>query len=696
MRKFITNFLLGTASVILAAGAPAMSVLAEEAPDAYAVESIQAEKDEYYYLTDYDELSGSSEIDEMASEFISAEFDKDPAFSAYINDPDGLLYDYLQIDMPKSASRYSYGNNGEKLSGINKMMYDKMRDQIAQIAAGECTSAEFKLDLNGTPYAGFGKTWSELGISSSSSSSVKIDALNKAMGYDPVLVWYTVLRDCPFEMFWAGLNCSYGGYRYSTSTGIWVEGSLTMSLRVNIDYRGSDGLYSIDKAKVKRINKAKTNALKVVTKYQDKSDSAKIKGYVKSICDYTTYNKAALYLTSASYGDPWQLIDIFDGDEKTKVVCEGYAKGFQFLMDNSFFNRPMIKSYLVSGDAGGAHMWNVVHMDDGKNYLVDPTWCDNLYEAKSSLGYYQYCLIPAKSGSLSKGYAFAVDGDTPRKYDEETRVVFTDKELTLSTKKYSSKNAVATKSSEYVEFFVKRLYTNCLERSADRAGLDGWKKELVNKQSNGVTVAAGFVFSNEYMDKGTTRAEYVNMLYAVLMDRKPSTKDAQYWIKELRNGKTREQVFKEFTDTPEFTQICKTYGITKGTYKVKGIKDPVVKRGVVTKSMKTYVNRLYEKALGRTCSKSDLNYWCDQIANEKQTPVQVAKAFILSDEFKAKKLSDTDYIKTLYNTFFDRSADKTGLNYWKDKMKAGATRAQILEEFAQSAEFEKIVNSFGI
>lgn len=695
MRKFITNFLLGTASVILAVGAPAMSVFAEEAPDAYAVENILLEKE--YYSSDSELLSGLSEIEAMNSDILYAEFGMEPAFSEYINDSDALLYDYLCVDMPKSDSRYSYGNNGEKLTGINKMMYDKMRDQLSQIVDGKCTSAQFKLDLTGTPYAGFGKTWSELGISSYSTQSTMLKAIMDAMGYDPVLVWYSVLRDCPFEMFWGGLNCSYGGdFRYNRSTGIWVENYVEILLTVNTDYRGSDGEYSISKSKVKRINTAKNNALKVIAKYQDKADYTKIKGYVKSIGEYTTYNKAALYLPKSQYGDPWQLIDIFDGDASTKVVCEGYAKGFQFLMDNSFFNRPIIKSYLVSGDAGGAHMWNVVRMDDGKNYLVDPTWCDNLYEAKSSLGYYQYCLIPAKSGSLSKGYAFAVDGDTPRKYDEETRKVFTDKELTLSTKKYSTANALPTKSSEYVEFFVKRLYTNCLERSADREGLDGWKKELVNKQSNGVTVAAGFVFSNEYMDKGTTRAEYVNMLYAVLMDRKPSTKDAQYWIKELRNGKTREQVFKEFTDTPEFTKICKTYGITKGTYKLKGIKDPVVKRGVVTKSMKTYVNRLYEKALGRTCSKSDLNYWCDQIANEKQTPVQVAKAFILSDEFKAKKLSDTDYIKTLYNTFFDRSADKTGLNYWKDKMKAGATRAQILEEFAQSAEFEKIVNSFGI
>lgn len=52
-------------------------------------------------------------------------------------------------------------------------------------------------------------------------------------------------------------------------------------------------------------------------------------------------------------------------------VCEGYAETFKILCDE--FDIPCV---LVSGDAGGAHMWNYVQMEDGKWYLVDATWDD--------------------------------------------------------------------------------------------------------------------------------------------------------------------------------------------------------------------------------------------------------------------------------------------------------------------------------
>ena len=87
------------------------------------------------------------------------------------------------------------------------------------------------------------------------------------------------------------------------------------------------------------------------------------------------------------YGDPWQMIHVFDNDPDTEVVCEGYSKAFQFLCDMTTFNRRKIESHLVTGLLGGsgatgagAHMWNVVHMDDRNNYLVDVTNCDDGYD----------------------------------------------------------------------------------------------------------------------------------------------------------------------------------------------------------------------------------------------------------------------------------------------------------------------------
>lgn len=54
-----------------------------------------------------------------------------------------------------------------------------------------------------------------------------------------------------------------------------------------------------------------------------------------------------------------------------EMVCEGYAKLFQFLLTFSG-----VENVYVVGDAGGMHCWNLARMDDGNWYWFDPTWGD--------------------------------------------------------------------------------------------------------------------------------------------------------------------------------------------------------------------------------------------------------------------------------------------------------------------------------
>lgn len=66
------------------------------------------------------------------------------------------------------------------------------------------------------------------------------------------------------------------------------------------------------------------------------------------------------------------------------AVCEGYSKVMQLMM-----NRYGIENIYVTGDAGGAHAWNMVRMDDGKYYWLDATWDDQ----KDEIFQHQYFLV---------------------------------------------------------------------------------------------------------------------------------------------------------------------------------------------------------------------------------------------------------------------------------------------------------------
>ena len=77
------------------------------------------------------------------------------------------------------------------------------------------------------------------------------------------------------------------------------------------------------------------------------------------------------------------VIGVFD---KRGAVCESYAKTLQLLLNFSG-----VENIYVTGDAGGAHAWNLVKLDDGKWYWCDPTWDDNPNEP-DGITYDYFCM----------------------------------------------------------------------------------------------------------------------------------------------------------------------------------------------------------------------------------------------------------------------------------------------------------------
>ena len=91
-----------------------------------------------------------------------------------------------------------------------------------------------------------------------------------------------------------------------------------------------------------------------------------------------------------------------------------------------------------------------------------------------------------------------------------------------------------------------------------------------------------------------------------------------------------------------------------------------------------------------------VEYWANRINMKVASPETVAKSFFLSEEFNNRKLSDEDYVETLYQTFMDRASDAEGKQYWVSNLKNGMSREKALEGFARSTEFSKIMKSFGL
>ena len=87
----------------------------------------------------------------------------------------------------------------------------------------------------------------------------------------------------------------------------------------------------------------------------------------------------------------------------------------------------------------------------------------------------------------------------------------------------------------------------------------------------------------------------------------------------------------------------------------------------------------------------------EEITQGNYTLMQVStEQFFHSKEFLAKNLNNTEYVKVLYRTFFDREYDQAGLDYWLSQLASGKDRDFVLEEFARSKEFAQVKASYGL
>ncbi|MBR3057054.1 MAG: DUF4214 domain-containing protein [Clostridiales bacterium] len=135
--------------------------------------------------------------------------------------------------------------------------------------------------------------------------------------------------------------------------------------------------------------------------------------------------------------------------------------------------------------------------------------------------------------------------------------------------KYGIKSGAPTAKAEIpsvsAKGFAERMYTKCLGREAEAEGLEYWSLALTNLEKDGAGCAKFFFESDEFVNFKTDNKEYVTRLYRTFMNREPEADGLKYWVGQLDQGEARENVLRGFVDSKEFTEICLSYGIEKGT-----------------------------------------------------------------------------------------------------------------------------------
>lgn len=261
------------------------------------------------------------------------------------------------------------------------------------------------------------------------------------------------------------------------------------------------------------------------------------------------------------------------------------------------------------------------------------------------------------------------------------------KSVTATTGTTDTSDTTDTTTQHKSAPFVKLLYQYVLDRTATQSEIDYWVGRLENG-STGAEVAYGFIFSQEFQNKNYSDADYVEHLYLSLMGRASDADGKADWVTHLKNGVSRLYVFRQFTDSAEFGNLCNTYEIQRGTVTLNENRDQ-------NYNVTRFVARNYTEFLGRNYDVDGLNDWSGRI-NSGYGMGNVAYGFVFSQECINMNLSNSDYVKMLYRGIFGREYDEAGLNDWVNQMNNGTSRETVFWGFANSQEFANMVASYGL
>ena len=354
-------------------------------------------------------------------------------FAGYV---DRLFYDNLFAD---------FGTSGrEKLDEGNQKIYDVLAEEIRKLASGARSSTAIAVGENMGMVDINLKYYDANGVLQTAPIVCPCTDSNNTDISDVELDFYTLmdvlLADLPYDLYWFDKTIGLSWLKVPSSTGC---GSYIFYFSPAADYAKNSPSqnmfdladYELNTTLTSAASQAAENAQQIVTDLQYSSDYDKLNGYKNKIISLTDYNNNAAAGSYANgYGNPWQLIWVFDNNPSTKVVCEGYSKAFQYLCDRSAFDNDII-CYSVVGylnptlRSPGAHMWNILTVNDS-NYLVDVTNIDSTgrnyflrggtlsngvyyYKLNESTNMLEFTYEDSISGSYSiDGLKFVYDLDT--------------------------------------------------------------------------------------------------------------------------------------------------------------------------------------------------------------------------------------------------------------------------------------------
>ncbi len=109
-----------------------------------------------------------------------------------------------------------------------------------------------------------------------------------------------------------------------------------------------------------------------------------------------------------------------------------------------------------------------------------------------------------------------------------------------------------------------------------------------------------------------------------------------------------------------------------------------------------FVSRFFEECWQRGPAATEINEWIVNLLAKSRTGADLAQAFILSQQFEERGVSDEEFVVILHRTLLVREPSEDELRRWINVLASGVSREAILNQFTRADEFAHVCARYGV
>lgn len=259
-------------------------------------------------------------------------------------------------------------------------------------------------------------------------------------------------------------------------------------------------------------------------------------------------------------------------------------------------------------------------------------------------------------------------------------------------------SAYAETKEEYLDSFLDSVYSIMLNREADEEGKSYWSGKILSGDIGILDFLNQILSQEEFASLSISSEDFITKNYNLLINREPDEDGFNYWMSQLGENSTKEQqlnLINQMAHSEEFMGKINEMGIV---FKIYEEEKPVVVPEQLS-DIDIFIRDAYEHILGRQYDQEGFNYWKGQLTSQDKGSIDLINQFISLDEFKARNLTDQQFIGAMYEVLFNRTADQDGLNYWNSiyqKDKSSNRMANIVLNIADNTEFLSRIKNMNV